>query len=326
LRFTKVNSVHTTEVEHLQAAWGDIAATVRASHECEPELREQAPLFTGWQLQDVDPVMKVHSNGYSHYSRCRENCVALSFLTLDIDNDPSKGLPYCSYNEALAELDGLECLLYSSYNHLNPAKHGAVDKLRVLLPLAAPLPLLEYQQKWKAAWGLFPYAARESFTPSQPYWPALHHSERAEFVRSTHLEGELLDLRLLPETAELPPSIPAPAPLTTASCAEAQQLIIKSTTAGTDTALGWYHRLQEGYDGRQPCFSFEREEKRATAFMYRDGAFLVHIDMGTRHRTAIRCIEPTSIRAAINIIKRQRAPGVTMSTGTIKEVKKDDNN
>jgi len=297
IRLTRLNAIRTTEVVHIETTWDRLVEVIGTSVECpSDEFRRASPLFTGWELKQEQEGAKVTTtdSGYTFYSRCRENCVALHFLTLDIDNDPLKSSAVMTFEGAVQKLQGLEALLYTSYNHQNPDKHGGVDKFRALIPLLAPIPLEEYLKKVSNLRLLFPWAARESFTPSQPFWPAMHAPERANLVDVRMLTGIPFDINLVPDGE--PESMSALNPAEHVDDDEEAALIsITSAQTGkhpglTSSALTWYKRLQPGYEHRQACYSFHRPETNHTAFMFRDGVFLIHQDMGLQKRTLIRCV------------------------------------
>lgn len=309
LRHTWVNNVSTTKVYHETRTWQWVRNTVCSFKTVTPDQRNAYRLFTGWRMKPHNEA--TWSNG--HYSRCKDNVISVTFLTLDIDNQLSKGLPYCSYDEALyffanflGDDQPLECALYTSYNHLNPEKDATdehplgVDKVRVVIPLNSEILKADFEARIPALKELFPWAAEESFRLSQPFYPALQHPLRVDRSRSTHVQGRLLDLKTIePVPAAVVAARTGLPSLSkvhseTVTTAEAKNILITAgsgTTRGeTRTVAEWWHSMPDGYSSKKPCFSYLRDEKHATSFFYRDGDFIIFIDMGRKERRAIRVV------------------------------------
>lgn len=85
------------------------------------------PLFVPFKMKRATDEPKLQYNGY--YSRCTDNVIESDLLVLDIDNDPTRKLPYFSIADAKEMFAGVSYALYTSYNHLNPKKHN-VEKFR----------------------------------------------------------------------------------------------------------------------------------------------------------------------------------------------------
>lgn len=299
---TWVDSFQTTEVAHFESDWAELADKLTTFTTCTADERDSQPLFTGWEMLPHDKAVFVKN----HYSRRRENCAALQFLTLDVDNDPKHtDRPYWSFDEAIASLDGLTCLLYSSFNHLNKDKHNGVDKFRVVIPLLEPVPLPSYLVRAKDAQSVFPSAARESWTPSQPYWPPLQDPNRQHLSRTAVLEGELFDFGSLNiETEpEVRPRIIAQQIVDDTSI---HDTYITDTIKHTNTIAGWYDLLQDGYDHRRACFSLERPEKNATAFIWRQHDFLYHRDMGLANTLKFRVRKDYRSESRLQLFRKNK--------------------
>jgi len=292
IRYAWVNAIQTTELLHYEEPWSDVVAQLGSFEQTTEEGRRSLPLFIGWEFVQENPEL---SRGTGFYSRCHNNCLNATMLTLDVDNfDEKHPRPIYTFEQALHDFDGLECLIYTSFNHLNTAKHGGIDKFRIVLPLARPVPFGSWQARLTLMQQLFPFSARESFTPSQPFWPALETPARSHLSRSVHLRGEWLDLisqpPLTPPRAQAPPPPPSKVAPSSTTFPKVATTYIKSVHHGEDTVENWYLRTAHGYEHRVPCFSCTRVERNATAFFFVDGDYLIHKDMGgDKKYTRFRC-------------------------------------
>ena len=207
---TLCDSVKTKRVQHHTYTWPELIEAFSTPLVREDRRNTPFPLFVPAEMRTLEDGAKtqgfnLHGTLTPAYSRCDENVVAIHFLVLDIDNDPApKGrdaLPSCSVEEALQEVRGLQFLLYTSFNHLNPAKHGGVEKFRVLLPLERQVTKKDIKERLKALKELFPFADPAGFTFSQPFYVPIKHPElpfRFEASDPTDKTQRRFDILALP--------------------------------------------------------------------------------------------------------------------------------
>lgn len=200
-RYSEVNSTFTTELWHREANWATLVkyfTTFRMTNS------KSGRLFTGWQMVPHDIAIWMPEGlprSEQHYSRRKENCFALHFLTLDVDQKFAvmalRGLPIISFNEYAEELAALrlQAIMYTTYsNQCKNHDDEVAPRFRVILPLAQPMLYSAYDCRIPAIKELFPYAAKESFVASQPYYPPIYHIARSGVIQSRIFEGERLDL------------------------------------------------------------------------------------------------------------------------------------
>ncbi len=301
IRYAIVNSVRTTQLSPMSMETFDQVLKQHFSDfkTITAEQRQYEKLIVGWEfVPQYKAKLKTYEDGSSHYSRCHDNVIALNFLILDIDNDIKLELPKISFDEAVESMQGISCLFYTSFNHKNVDK-GGYDRFRIVVELTKPIPLEIYQPSNGTngvAGGLqllFPWAARESFKPSQPFYMPVQVEERKNLSRSLRIHGEPLDWEQV-EKAPLQKigfsregivieSLPTP--------------LIKSTDAnvpirltdGTRTTVGaLYYALGEGFENRRACFSTVREEKNASACAFREGRYLIMHDFVAQNKKRVR--------------------------------------
>lgn len=295
IRYATVNAVRTTFLQPLEAeSFYDLVLRHFTEFKLvAPEERDKEPLFIGWEFKPPHKAKFVNN----HYSRCNDNCVALHVLVLDVDNDPNSPCQKITWRDAISALDGIRFFAYSSYNHQNPEKHGGVDKFRVLIELSRPIPLAEFKNDGKASiqgglQRLMPWAAPESWRPSQPFYLPL---ERDIGLGIAHLgNGDPLDVDAIPlavyqpvgsKQLDLNDSGQAPTLVHSkggkATYLKAAGQHIRLTTGKTVSVEALYAELPEGYKARHlPCYSTLREEKKPSSYCYREGRFLIMQDFG----------------------------------------------
>ena len=76
-----------------------------------------------------------------------------------------------------------------------------------------------------------------------------------------------------------------------------------ASQAVSQSAAQWFYSIGEGYSHRVPCYSYLRHEENATAFFYKDGDFLIFIDMGRKERQAIRVV-PKLNKTTLKLLKK----------------------
>lgn len=322
IHYAKVDRVSTTKLWNLTAESFDqfLKQNFAGFKTVTAEQRELEKLIVGWEfLPHHKATMKEYSSGFKAYSRCHDNCVAMHVLILDVDNDPKIDTPKITWEAAVEALQGISCFLYSSFNDRNPEKHGGVDKFRVIVELSKPIPLRDFDPKDGTACvagalqRLFPWAARESFKPSQPFYMMLQAEERASSYRSLRINGDQLDWTLLERTPVVAGLNKHGAALQFATAptlktADASTPI--KLTNGTITTVGaLYYQLNDGYQFRKPCYSTIRNEQHASSCAFREGRFLIMQDFGAVRRRVKYEIEPApvkSIEDVVSLLKLKR--------------------
>lgn len=202
IHFNVVDKINTGNSWRVKTTWEDMQVLMSVPVIMTPEERDKSPLFTGCLMKEYADAKHQEWGGYS---RCHNNVIEVPFLVLDVDNQKTTE-PY-TIDDICEALNGIECLLYTSYNHRNKDKDNGVDKVRVIIPFTDPISAEDYQKRMESMRTTFPFAARESFTLSQPYWPPIVHPDRKHLFEYRKLDGELLDWRLFEEEKEREPYI-----------------------------------------------------------------------------------------------------------------------
>lgn len=197
LHFNLVDKINTSSSWRVLTTWVELQQFMSEPVVMTDNERKESPLFTGCLMKDAKDASLQDWGGYS---RCHENVIEVPFLVLDVDNQNTTE-PY-TIDDVCKALDGIECLVYTSYNHRNKDKDNGVDKVRVIMPFTDPCSVEEYQKRMESMREAFPFAARESFTLSQPFWPPIVHPDRIELFEYRKLDGEFLDWRMFDEWVE----------------------------------------------------------------------------------------------------------------------------
>lgn len=120
--------------------------------------------------------------------RCKENAIGVSGIVLDYDGKKS-------IKDALIELNGIECVIYTTFRHcydeINDSVNPAIEKFRVILPFTRLMLKEEFERKLDDIKELFPFADNASFSESQAIY--LHSAKYPSIAFSKHLQGIKLD-------------------------------------------------------------------------------------------------------------------------------------
>ena len=108
--------------------------------------------------------------------RSKHNLLEVWGIVLDVDDTKT-------ISETQNDLDGLEYLLYTTFNH-TPERH----KYRVVIPFTRPLDPEALRLRQQDIMQVFPGVDRASFSQSQSFY---FHSGRCSFVH--HNQGEMID-------------------------------------------------------------------------------------------------------------------------------------
>jgi hypothetical protein len=314
IHYATVNSVRTTKLWNLSA---ETFQQIVKQHFSEfktltEEERDNEKLIIGWEfVPHHKAIMKTYDGGFKAYSRCHDNVIALNLLILDVDNDSRTLSPKITFDEAVQEMQGISCYFYTSFNHKNPNK-GDVDRFRIVVEIASPISLADYQKDAAPCVGgalqrLFPWAARESFKPSQPFYMPVQAAERKHLSRSLAIQGEPLDWTLLEpalmEANGVTASGHSIAVATAPTLRTSDAFTSIKLTNGTSTTVGaLYATLQEGYHFKKPCYSTIRDEKRPSSFAFREGRFLIMQDFGSQRQRVKYEIEPAPMKSINDVI------------------------
>lgn len=233
------------------------------------------------------------------YRRCNGNVLGKDLLILDIDNDASKDCPQLTIEQALKLFGEYEFVLYTSFNHQNPAK-GNVDKFRIALPLSEYCPKDEWELRRERMKYLWPFADPASFTLSQIFFLPVTSPERLANYQFHHNRGSWYDWQKIEATAKRSrPSGIKPAALTTHSdLASRTTITLKDSSQLSATAL--FNQLNEGYENSVRCYSPFRSDNKPDCFAYRLGPNLYVFDNATRQTTAIGVLSRPRQETAID--------------------------
>jgi len=121
------------------------------------------------------------SGEYKYFSntvrRCKANLIALSGIVLDYDKD-------VTIEDAITRLDGLEYVLYTTFNH-------TIDdhRFRVVIPFSKPLLAEDIPKKLDSMRETFPGVDNASFSVSQGFYFHAGHNDPISF----HHRGYIID-------------------------------------------------------------------------------------------------------------------------------------
>jgi len=245
-------------------------------------------------LPKNDPAVVPGKSGKG-YSRCNRNVLGKDLLILDIDNDASKERPTLTVDQALSLFAEYEFILYSSYNHRNPAK-GDVDKFRMIFPLASYCAKTDWELRREAMKALWPFADPASFVLSQYFFTPVVHPDRLTTYQQRHNEGKWLDWAEIAAKAQHAPVVP---PTTHAAKLnlDTPSVSITLKDGTTTTAAELYWAIGEGYEHRVSCYSPFRDDHTPGCFAQRLGPNLLIWDNADSQWTSIRVL-PRPVREA----------------------------
>lgn len=111
--------------------------------------------------------------------RCKENVVGLHGIVLDIDADKT-------IEQAVELLDGIEYVLYTTYNHT-----WTTNKFRVIIPFSRPLLKADIAGRMESIKQTFPGVDNASFSISQCFY--FHSANKVEDAFSVWNRGAIID-------------------------------------------------------------------------------------------------------------------------------------
>lgn len=180
--------------------WPEVAAMLSAPHASALSHKSNLPLFSPWVYKDVsDPsvVLGYDNDGKptkffsrTHVRRIAENLVEMTMIVLDYDG----GRPIEQLREIFGEW---EHVAYTTLNHREEGK----DKARIVLPLAASMPVADFDQLWEVikAWATDLGADPSTADSGRMFiLPSVREEER-HLSQSWHHEGSFLDWRMFGE-------------------------------------------------------------------------------------------------------------------------------
>jgi hypothetical protein len=242
----------------------------------------QWPLFVPFKMVRVEDgaEMQPDYGRGNFYSRRKTNVIHLSCLTLDIDNDPTKGRPYLSLDDAIQSLNGRTYALYTSYNHQNhdPAYlKGHCDKYRIILPLLEPVQLEDAVERVEALKQLFPSADPASFVPSQPFFVPIAHPNRAHSYRTAEGTGtrfDLLNVEPTRQCVQITKSLSQEWIPTDEVYPDLPTITLADGVTYHAEAL-WHHL---GENQKKACFRYDAPDSKPGCFVVRKGLSLGFFD------------------------------------------------
>lgn len=233
------------------------------------------------------------------YRRCNGNVLGKDLLILDIDNDATKDRPQLSIEQALKLFGEYEFVLYTSFNHRNPAK-GNVDKFRIVFPLSAYCPKDEWELRRERMKYQWPSADPASFTLSQIFFLPVTSPERQASFQFHHNKGRWYDWQKIEVAAKRPrPAREKPA-LHTTNDDSAAGTIITLKDQSCLSASELFNRLDQGYENSVRCYSPFRSDNKPDCFAYSLGPNLYVFDNATRQTTAIPILSRQKHETVIN--------------------------
>jgi hypothetical protein len=289
LHLTLCNSRKTSKVQHLSETWDAIVQRLTQPPVITP-FRDSLkwPLFTPFKMKEHGALMRETAYGEA-YSRCIANVEFADLLCLDIDNDPSKELPYTTVDDAKRLLHGLAYALYTTYNHRSTTKNN-VDKFRVVLPLAYPVTYGELVERKTAIKKLFPFIDPASLSISQPFYVLVCHPDRIDQHQAFASSGEWLDVRALEPENPTAATTASPRLVQTGEVhSDLPEIKVKGGI--TYRADELYHSLQDGYAHRVQCYRIDGPDQKPGCFIFRIGSGLRYFDQAVGKAEFIRILK-----------------------------------
>lgn len=188
-------SVNQAYVEYVcDMPWTEMAKDFCGITACDS--KEDVPLFNLVEFKDITDSTVELARRY-HYvdgqrtedgsydlipgkvRRCRENVVGLHGIVLDIDADKT-------IEQAVELLDGIEYVLYTTYNHT-----WTNNKFRVIIPFSKPLLAADIAGRITSIKQTFPGVDNASFSISQCFY--FHSANKVEDAFSVWNRGAIID-------------------------------------------------------------------------------------------------------------------------------------
>ena len=300
-----VRNIFVSDLQRQVLSWPDLVALFSAPPAETPDRDAWASdavqegrycLFipSDFRLTD-DPLAQQNDKGFR---RCNANVHGKDLLILDVDNDIGKGCTMLSLEEAKTAFADYTYILYTSYHH-RMAEYGNVDRFRLIIPLSSYCRQPNWVLRIERMKSLWRFADPASFTLSQPfYFPVVHPDRASDYVCWTNT-GKALDLN------DIEPVITASTIARTSANQSVERsidLTVHSITLADgngESVFDLYHRLPEGYDYRERCFSPFRDDQYADCFVYRFGTSLCIWDNALEGLTYLPLFqsEPTQVIA-----------------------------
>lgn len=190
MHITLMNNVYTpiNPDYQIEESWDCIAALLQDF--IPAKTKEDVMMFNLWQFKTIsegaelgrryhDETKETWDDIPNTIRRCGNNAVGLWGLVLDYDGQKT-------LEEAVVEMDGIECVIYTTFNH-----SAEKDKFRVVLPFTRMMPLEEFNEKEADMQDCFPAADRASFSLSQAIY--LHSGAHPELKFAYNLKGAMVD-------------------------------------------------------------------------------------------------------------------------------------
>lgn len=160
------------------------------------DCKDDVPLFNLVEFKDItDPTVELARRYYyidgqrsedgayelipGKVRRCKENVVGLHGIVLDIDADKT-------IEQAVELLDGIEYVLYTTYNHT-----WTTNKFRVIIPFSKPLLAADIAGRIDSIKQTFPGVDNASFSISQCFY--FHSANKTEDAFSVWNRGAIID-------------------------------------------------------------------------------------------------------------------------------------
>lgn len=179
-------------LNQLTLSWDDIVK--KLTYFNESKTKEQTPMFNLWQFKTLKDGAELgrkydydtEGNKLETYKelpntirRCAKNAIGLWGLVLDYDGKKT-------IEEALIEMDGIECVIYTTFRHTLD-----LHKFRVVMPFTRMVSLEEFELVQEDMHHCFPFADAASFSISQAIY--LHSGLDKSISISGHLSGNKID-------------------------------------------------------------------------------------------------------------------------------------
>lgn len=188
--FENVHKAYTSPEAMLDLPW-DAIAELLLEFQQSPE-KEKCMMFNLWVFDpEGEQGRYYHDNGvflgergrYDYIPgtvrRCSANAMGVSGLVLDYDHAKTM-------HEACVELDGLEFVMYTTYNH-TPDN----ERFRVVLPFTRLMSKDEFRSKQADIKKIFPHVDNASFSESQAIY--LHCGPTSEHAIAFRATGSMID-------------------------------------------------------------------------------------------------------------------------------------
>lgn len=197
--FKSIKQAYFTDDDTVSDSWENIAEFL-LEHHTVPS-KDSAPMFNCWQFKQAGPdteegrryefdrVLKISNKSKwtpipNTIRRCKDNVVGVWGLVLDYDNG-------MSFEDAKTNLQGIECVLYTTFNHT-----AANNKFRVVIPFSRMMTADEFKLKEESIRNTFECVDDSTFDLSRAFYM---HS--GPFAKTYWSKGAILNPEDFPNTA-----------------------------------------------------------------------------------------------------------------------------